>query len=474
MYGELKMLTKRLLAVVLLLSFTLATTAVNASSRKAPNQEICHFDSDLGLFKVITVNDNAVASHFARHGDTYPGVYYADLDGDGLGDALGAVDRCPNPGFVDNDLDACPLEAADTPNGCSLPSITLGSDLVTGNSTPGSRDNNVSLLRGDGAGGFSITNYSTQQWRDHSVAAGDIDGDGADDIVVVHYDGQIWVDWGSTSGIVLNHVANATGNPFQGVVAGFPILADFNNDGALDLAVKTFGNISVFLNNGVGSFGAEIKFPTVGEPRSIAAADLDGDGNLDIVAVGEAGSGGIAIHYGDGVGGFLGTVIGGGHVPSGNVQLVDINNDGTLDIVTGNWTGNILFYLNDGNRSYTPVALPVTEGGLNKVFIAADLDGDGDVDLVTAGSGSSSIQIWFNDGTGNFPVAPDSYTVGANPIAAVLGDFNEDGIADIATLNLWSNNISILTGIGSGIFNLAATVGPLPNGPGSMAVGNFD
>ncbi len=473
-----------------------SVTANAASAGKASKVDVCHFDADSGLFHVININANAVSQHLSKHGDGYPADYFSDSDGDGYGDPLGSTDSCANPGMVDNDSDtfpddptewidsdgdgigdnsdACPTTPGDGEDGCPVPTFVLGSDIVTGNGTPGSQYNTMSILLGDGNNGFSIANYSTFQRRNHTVAVADFDNSGQDDIVLVHYDGQVWVEYnGVTNGVVLTNAGTVTGNPFQGVAAGIPITADFNADGWQDIAVKTFTNISVLLNDQGGGFLAEIKFPTVGEPRSLAAADIDGDGNQDIVAVGEAGHGSIGIHYGDGSGGFSTQFIAGGDDPSGNVKLADIDGDGDIDIITGSWIGKVLFYLNDGGGSFTPAALDAL-GGVNKMLLANDLNGDGAVDLVTTAGPWDVIHIWFNDGSGGFLVAPDTYSVGVGPFQAALGDFNDDGKADIATVNVWSNDISILSGMGSGIFGLSTSIGPLPSAPESIAVGNFD
>lgn len=483
----------RVISTCVFMALTSASVTVNAASAKV---NVCHFDADSGLFHVINVSANAVSRHMSRHGDSYPGDYFSDFDGDGYGDTLGNTHNCPNPGMVDNDSDAfpddptewidsdgdglgdnsdaCPATPGDGDNGCPIPTFVLGSDIVTGNGTPGSQNNNLSILLGDGNNGFSISNYSTFQWSNHSVAVGDFDNNGRDDIVVVHYDGQVWVEFnGVTDGVNLTNAAIVTGNPPQGVAAGIPVVADFNADGWQDVAVKTFGNISVLLNDQSGSFAAELKFPTAGEPRSLAAADVDGDGNQDIVAVGEAGHGAVAIHYGDGSGGFTTQFIGVGDDPSGNVKLGDIDGDGDVDIITGSWIGKVLFYLNDGGGSFTPASLDA-QAGVNKILLANDLDGDGAIDLVTTANPWNAIHIRFNDGSGGFSVAPDTYSVGSAPFQAAMGDFNEDGQADIATVNLWPRNISILPGMGSGIFGVSINVGPLPTAPESIAVGNFD
>ncbi len=97
-------------AGALVLAFPMA-----ASAAKQAKVDICHWDEDAQLFKVISVSGNAVDSHFANHGDVTPGTWYTDADGDGYGDPAGATDPCPNAGFVNNNGDCNDADAAINP-----------------------------------------------------------------------------------------------------------------------------------------------------------------------------------------------------------------------------------------------------------------------------------------------------------------------------------------------------------------------
>ncbi len=102
---------------------------------------------------------------------------------------------------------------------------------------------------------------------------------------------------------------------------------------------------------------------------------------------------------------------------------------------------------------------------------AADFNGDGKTDLVTANTGGT-ISVLLGTGSGTFQAA-SSYAVGTNPSAVVTGDFNNDGKTDIAVVNQGSNNVSILLGKGDGTFQAAVNY-PTGKGPVSMALGDFD
>lgn len=92
-------------AHVPLLGLLLTSPALAGSTAKV---DICHWNANSA--SVITVAASAVPAHFA-HGDSYPGVYYVDADGDGYGDALGGTDVCPNAGFAAEPTDCDDTDA---------------------------------------------------------------------------------------------------------------------------------------------------------------------------------------------------------------------------------------------------------------------------------------------------------------------------------------------------------------------------
>lgn len=114
---------------------------------KSDKADICHYSADDGLFHLINIGVNAVNTHFANHGDLYPGTYFIDADGDGYGNPTGATVACPSPGFVVNALDSNDADA----------SINPDADEVCGdgidNNSDGQVDENCS---GGGCGGEMV------------------------------------------------------------------------------------------------------------------------------------------------------------------------------------------------------------------------------------------------------------------------------------------------------------------------------
>jgi hypothetical protein len=123
----------------------------------------------------------------------------------------------------------------------------------------------------------------------------------------------------------------AVGAVPQGVVA-----ADLNGDGKMDLATanSTGGTVSILLGNGAGGFAAAVDFPTGGtQPTGIAAGDLDQEGDVDL-AVPHSQGGTVAVLLGDGTGKFAAPLL----YPAGNslrgIAIADVNRDGRLDLAT--------------------------------------------------------------------------------------------------------------------------------------------
>lgn len=250
------------------------------------------------------------------------------------------------------------------------------------------------------------------------------------------------------TGICLSPQTNyPSGTTPNGVIA-----ADFNLDSKLDLvsANRNSNNISVFLNNGNGTFASAVNYATGGTPREVINSDFNTDGFTDI-AVSNNSTNDVSVFFGVGNGTFLSAI--NYSVGTGPSDLIssDFNSDGKPDLAIANGTSsNVTILLNTGSGSFTS-AVNYLAGSFPMSIKSADFNNDGKQDLAIANRNSNNVSLLFGIGNGSFAAAVN-YTVGTGPWGIANGDFNGDGKPDLATSNITSNNVSVLLNNGSGIF----------------------
>ncbi len=245
------------------------------------------------------------------------------------------------------------------------------------------------------------------------------------------------------------------------VVGDFPrslAAGDLNNDGHVDLIVGNFGSgpkgsLSIFLNDGQGTFRSRPVFSLDANPKDIALGDFNNDGILDII-VAFIGTRRVAILLGDGTGDFAyPDEYQVGNAPQA-LAIGDFNNDGFLDAATANLSQSqsISILLNDkrgGFGAFTAARhIPIDDAPFD--IVAADFNRDGYLDLATShAAATDSVMVWLGDGQGNFRLF-GRFEAGSDPSALAVADFNGDGLLDIAATNGGSNSITMLFGNGQG------------------------
>lgn len=340
-----------------------------------------------------------------------------------------------------------------------------------------------------GEGYFSEINAgSLAGAQDSSVVLGDLDGDGDLDLILTGTDSTL----NKTAKVYLNDGDGAYTEKTQ-TVALSPMsyssaaLGDIDGDGDLDLVIigdwgtSSMSPISkIYRNDGTGDF-TEINAYSLTSVYygSIALGDIDRDGDLDLVITGDTTTGSYStkIYLNDGTGNFTesGSLTGLAH---SSIALGDIDNDGDLDLIaTGHAypsSATSTVYKNDGSGSFASSSSLTGVG--NSAIALGDLDGDGDLDLVMTGYGSTYTgQIYLNDGTGAF-LASGTIT-GVYMGSVVLGDLDGDGDLDLIATgqNTGSSMASkIYLNDGSGSF-AEINSGILVNvRESSMALGDID
>jgi flagellin-like hook-associated protein FlgL len=195
---------------------------------------------------------------------------------------------------------------------------------------------------------------------------------------------------------------------------------------------------SVFLGQGDGTFEKLNSFETE-SLRSFAASlgDLNGDGVLYLVTAGNGGSGRATVFLGIGDGTFTKeNSYATESTLSWGVALGDLNADGVLDMVTAgdSGLGEATIFFGAGDGTFAEVATITTETETSYALALGDLNGDGLLDIVTAGdSGSGQATVFLSNGDGTFKNSV-TYDTESNFSASVtLGDLDGDGVLDVVT-----------------------------------------
>jgi hypothetical protein len=162
--------------------------------------------------------------------------------------------------------------------------------------------------------------------------------------------------------------------------------------------------VSVLLGNGDGTFAAARSFAAGSRPSSVAVADVNGDGLLDLaVANNIFGSGTVSVLLGNGDGTFAAArSFAAGSRPY-SVAVGDVNGDGLLDLAVANYvsSGTVSVLLGNGDGTFRTTHISYVAGGSPSSVAVGDFNGDGWLDAVTANYGSNDVSILLNDGVWN-------------------------------------------------------------------------
>jgi len=323
-------------------------------------------------------------------------------------------------------------------NGDGHPDLVVADSLQCGNCTNGG----VSVLLGNGDGTFQApVTYSSGGYNASSVAIGDVNGDGHPDLVIA--------------------------NQCQSIDQNGNCLGP--------------GEVGVLLGNGDGTFQAPITFNSSGySSDSVAIADLNGDGHLDLVVANQCAdtscvNGSVSVLLGNGDGTFQAPVgYNSGGYTTNSVVIGDLNGDGHPDLVvanecqdnncSGGYLGIVGVLLGNGDGTFQAAVTYNTGGYVASSVAIGDLNGDGHPDLVVANQcvdsncANGSAGVLLGNGDGTFQTAVGYSSGGYIAASVAITDLNGDGKLDLAianyarTITNHHGELSVLPGNGDGTF----------------------
>lgn len=320
-------------------------------------------------------------------------------------------------------------------------------------------------------GGNTITFQPTQPFR-------------VGEIVSVSVPATVRTASGAAATPLVYQFTTAVGGPSSGTFAGAQqwaagsrpsavTAADLDGDGTLDLVVANYtsGTLSLGLNDGTGRFPSRIDVPVGAGPFNVVAADVDGDGDLDLLASSNA-LGTVSVCFNQGHGQFSrGADAAVGPEPEG-LATGDVDGDGDVDLLTSSVRANtVSVRLNNGRGQFSGThEVPV--GNFPMGIAVADVDSDGDLDLLAANYSSGSLSVRLNTGAGTFGGGVDlALGFGVNSVAPV--DTDGDGDLDLLVANHNTASVQVVRNDGAGQWTSTQTV-PVGTYPFSVTAADVD
>ncbi|MEZ4880922.1 MAG: T9SS type A sorting domain-containing protein [Flavobacteriaceae bacterium] len=212
--------------------------------------------------------------------------------------------------------------------------------------------------------------------------------------------------------------------------------ADVDGDNYIDIlsANKFAENLTWYKNlDGLGNFGGQNIIAELGDAIHVHAADLDGDGDMDVLAVSYYFDMVVWYENLDGLGNFSSQKIISNTTDGAYIVIAaDIDGDGNMDVISGSDNTGIAWYENMGNGIFGPIKIVDSSASIARHISLTDLDGDGDLDIIGSSSGANVSLSWYENlnGLGDFssPNLIDESNFALGPICLIDldGDNNKD------------------------------------------------
>lgn len=299
-------------------------------------------------------------------------------------------------------------------------------DLVITSAGNDSDPGGVTVLLGDGVGGFGNDRAFSSGVQPYGLATADFDRDGHADLAVTqggHDSTAVNIYMGDGSGeFTLGTTLTAGKFPLAAVAA------DLNHDDNPDLAVanNVLYGVTIFLGNGDGTFGAAQHVPGLAA-TDIAVGRINADAHLDLAVSHYSGE---SIFLGDGAGGFTYAGGAGSSLIHEANDLGDIDGDGLIDLAAIEFYGErLLVCYGNGDGTFGPPEAHDIGFRCEDVRIA-DLNGDGHAEVLVSHDWLG-VLLFLNSGCGDL-FSPQTVATGVQNMCLATGDFDEDNLPDLA------------------------------------------
>ncbi|NER36457.1 MAG: hypothetical protein F6J93_21145 [Oscillatoria sp. SIO1A7] len=420
------------------------------------------FDDRIAWYRNLGNGSFGLQQTISTSADDAREVFAADIDNDGDLDVLSAsfaddeIAWYPNNGFgifgaqqlISNSADgAQSVYAADLDNDGDLDVLSASEN-----------DDKIAWYENNGNGIFGGVEDIISSSADgaQSVFAADLDRDGDLDVLSASFSDEkiAWYEnnGGGTFGAQQIISSNADG-------AGSVYATDLDNDGDLDVisASENDDKIAWYENNGSGSFGTEQVISTAANGvRSVVAADLDNDGDRDIFSASQIDNK-IAWYQNTTPGVVLSpsteTTVSTTANSARSVYAADLDNDGDLDLLSASFNDDkIAWYENVGGGSFGGEQI-ISSNADGAIYVyAADLDNDGDLDVLSASFSDNKI-AWYKNGGGSFGNQQVISTDANGPSSVFAADIDSDGDLDLLSASSIDDRIAGFENLGGGSFS---------------------
>lgn len=390
-------------------------------------------DLDLAIAGDRVLHNDGQGNFTAGAEQTWIGNTFADVDGDGDPDLIG-IPTLRNDGLggfgLPGHLPA--VSGAEGTRALALVDFDRDGDLDLVRQDQG----RLEVLGNDGRGAFrgTLATATNNTWSNLPWLAADWTGDGYPDLIEGH------------SGVLFENLAGqglAT-RPLPEPVGRF-VSMDVDGDADLDLVgQRSDATIAWYRNDGRGTFAPGLALPIARAAKLLAAADVDGDARHDLLVVDLTGQVVLLRCTGNGVFTVAPGAFPAGVPPPVDAFLGDLDGDGEADCAFGhdygaNLAPRVTLLRNDGTGRFTVMAAVVPPQVLVRVqgVVGADLDDDGDIDLVASASTfvNENARVLRNDGGFAFVdvtgVGEPWLGLPRTPGYALPGDIDRDGDVDI-------------------------------------------